>query len=86
MQKPTAKEENPMIAYRPIPPLTLGRSSSWRSVLASVVMAGLLGTAAFGSAAEAAPQTGLQLSSGAGTGTSNAADAGAAGAGAGAAS
>jgi hypothetical protein len=67
-----------MIAYRPIPPLTLGKSTGWRSVLASVVVAGLLGTAAFGAAAEAAPATGLQLSSAGGT-----ADAGPAGEGAG---
>lgn len=70
-----------MIAYRPIPPLTLGKGSSWRSVLASVIMAGLLGTAAFGSAAEAAPETGLQLSSAAGSDTANEAGPGAAGAG-----
>lgn len=75
-----------MIAYRPIPPLTLGRSSSWRSVLASVVMAGLLGTAAFGSAAEAAPETGLRLSSAAGAADADTAGAADATAGAGAAS
>jgi hypothetical protein len=40
-------EESAMITYRPIPPLTLGRSNSWRSVLAAVVMAALLGTTAF---------------------------------------
>jgi hypothetical protein len=40
-------EESAMITYRPIPPLTLGKSNSWRSVLAAVVMAALLGTAAF---------------------------------------
>jgi hypothetical protein len=37
-----------MIAYRPVPQLTLGKGTGWRSVLVSVVMAGLLGTAAFG--------------------------------------
>ncbi len=40
-----------MIVYRPIPPLNLGKSNSWRSVLSAVVMAALLGTAAFGTAA-----------------------------------
>lgn len=45
-----------MITYRPIPPLTLGKSNSWRSVLAAVVMAALLGTAAFDDgSAEASP-------------------------------
>ncbi len=42
-----------MIAYRPIPPLTLGKSTGWRSVLASVVVAGLLGTVAFDAGAVA---------------------------------
>lgn len=45
-----------MITYRPIPALTLGASNSWRSVLAAVVMAALLGTAAFEAGApEATP-------------------------------
>lgn len=57
-----------MIAYRPIPPLSLGKSTGWRSVLSAVAMAALLGTAAFGTA-EAAPGTGVQLSSAAGSGT-----------------
>ena len=51
-----------MIAYRPIPPLSLGKNTSWRSVLSAVVMAALLGTAAFGTA-EAAPGATVQLSS-----------------------
>jgi len=54
----TAKE-SPMIAYRPIPPLSLGKSTGWRSVLSAVVMAALLGTAAFGTPAEAAPKAGV---------------------------
>lgn len=33
-----------MIPYRPIAPLTLGTSNGWRSVLAAVVMAALLGS------------------------------------------
>jgi hypothetical protein len=33
-----------MIPYRPIAPLALGASNGWRSVLAAVVMAALLGT------------------------------------------
>jgi len=37
-------KESPMIAYRPIPPLSLGQSNNWRSVLSAVVMAALLGT------------------------------------------
>ena len=57
-----ATKESPMIAYRPIPPLSLGKSTGWRSVLSAVLMAALLGTAAFG-AAEASPGTGVQLSS-----------------------
>jgi hypothetical protein len=45
-----------MITYRPVPALTLGASNSWRSVLAAVVMAALLGTAAFETVApEATP-------------------------------
>lgn len=55
-------EESPMIAYRPIPPLSLGKSTGWRSVLSAVLMAALLGTAAFG-AGEASPGTGVRLSS-----------------------
>jgi hypothetical protein len=48
-----------MITYRPVPPLTLGASNSWRSVLAAVVMAALLGTAAFEAVApEATPAAG----------------------------
>jgi hypothetical protein len=35
-----------MIPYRPIAPLTLGPRKGWRSVLAAVVMAALLGTTA----------------------------------------
>jgi hypothetical protein len=37
-------KESLMIPYRPIAPLTLGASNGWRSVLAAVVMAALLGT------------------------------------------
>jgi len=48
-----------MIAYRPIPPLSLGKSTGWRSVLSAVVMSALLGTAAFGTPAEAAPEAGV---------------------------
>jgi hypothetical protein len=62
-------EESPMIAYRPIPPLSLGNSNSWRSVLSTVVMAALLGTASFGTAAEAAPEAAVQLSSAANAGS-----------------
>ncbi|KIS29269.1 hypothetical protein TV39_00455 [Arthrobacter sp. SPG23] len=65
-------KESPMIAYRPIPPLSLGQSNNWRSVLSAVVMAALLGTAAFGTAAEAAPEAGTQLSSAASAGTGGA--------------
>jgi hypothetical protein len=65
-----------MIAYRPIPPLNLGKSNGWRSVLSAVVMAALLGTTAFGTAAEAAPGAGVQLSSAAGAGSGDAASAG----------
>lgn len=42
-----------MIADRPIPPLNLGKSNSWRSVLSAVVIAALLGTAAFGTGSAA---------------------------------
>lgn len=35
-----------MIPYRPVPPLTLGPRNGWRSVLAAVVMAALVGTTA----------------------------------------
>jgi hypothetical protein len=35
-----------MIPYRPIAPLSLGPRKGWRSVLAAVVMAALLGTTA----------------------------------------
>jgi hypothetical protein len=33
-----------MIPYRPIAPLTLGPGRGWKSVVAAVVMAALLGT------------------------------------------
>ncbi|MDQ0120560.1 hypothetical protein J2T22_003766 [Pseudarthrobacter defluvii] len=33
-----------MIPYRPIAPLTIGPRTGWKSVLAAVVMAALLGT------------------------------------------
>lgn len=62
-----------MIAYRPIPPLSLGNSNSWRSVLSAVVMAALLGTAAFGTAAEAGPDASVQLSSAADSGSGDSA-------------
>ncbi|MBT2597061.1 hypothetical protein [Arthrobacter sp. ISL-72] len=61
-----------MIAYRPIPPLNLGRSNSWKSVLSAVVMAALLGTTAFG-ATESATGAGVQLSSAADAGSGGAA-------------
>jgi hypothetical protein len=49
-----------MITYRPVSALTLGASNSWRSVLAAVVMAALLGTAGFESVApEATPAAGV---------------------------
>jgi hypothetical protein len=35
-----------MIPYRPVAPLTLGPRKGWKSVLAAVVMAALLGTTA----------------------------------------
>jgi len=35
-----------MIPYRPIAPLTVGPRKGWKSVLAAVVMAALLGTTA----------------------------------------
>jgi len=35
-----------MIPYRPVAPLTLGPRRGWRSVLAAVVMAAVLGTTA----------------------------------------
>lgn len=35
-----------MIPYRPIAPMTIGPRTGWRSVLAAVVMAALLGTTA----------------------------------------
>ena len=35
-----------MIPYRPIAPLTVGPRRGWRSVLAAVVMAAVLGTTA----------------------------------------
>ena len=44
-----------MIPYRPITPLTVGPRSGWRSVLAAVVMAAVLGTTA--TSAGAAPGT-----------------------------
>jgi hypothetical protein len=47
-----------MIPYRPIAPLTLGPRKGWRSVLAAVVMAALLGTTAT-SAVAAEPESSL---------------------------
>ena len=35
-----------MIPYRPVAPLTVGPGKGWKSVLAAVVMAALLGTTA----------------------------------------
>ena len=35
-----------MILYRPIAPLTVGPRKGWKSLLAAVVMAALLGTTA----------------------------------------
>lgn len=46
-----------MIPYRPIPPLSPGPRSAWRSVIAAVVMAALLGTTAT-SAVAAVPESG----------------------------
>ena len=40
-----------MIPYRPVAPLTLGPPMGWKSVLAAVVMAALLGTTATASVA-----------------------------------
>ena len=37
-------EEDPVIPYRPVAPLTVGPRKGWKSVLAAVVMAALLGT------------------------------------------
>jgi hypothetical protein len=51
-------EENAMIPYRPIAPLTLGPRKGWRSVLAAVVMAALLGTTATAAVA-AEPESSL---------------------------
>jgi hypothetical protein len=46
-----------MIRYRPIAPLSPGPRSGWRSVVAAVVMAALLGTTAT-SAFAAVPESG----------------------------
>jgi hypothetical protein len=46
-----------MIPYRPVAPLTVGPRKGWKSVLAAVVMAALLGTTATAAgAAEPATQ------------------------------
>jgi hypothetical protein len=42
-----------MIPYRPIAPLTLGPRNGWKSVVAAVVMAAVLGTSATSAVAAA---------------------------------
>jgi hypothetical protein len=52
-----------MIPYRPVAPLTVGPRKGWKSVLAAVVMAALLGTTA-SAAVAAEPElhaSGLQV-------------------------
>ncbi|QHK21213.1 hypothetical protein GU243_17560 [Pseudarthrobacter psychrotolerans] len=55
--EPPRIQENPMIPHRPIPPLSPGPRSGWKSVVAAVVMAALLGTTAT-SAVAAVPESG----------------------------